>query len=99
MTAEFDEVKATQVAAIFLKLAGRPIEYLALMKLIYRVDREALRRWGLPISTDKYASLRLGPIPSRIYNLIKASANPAYPTFWSAYIRKSSAYSVQLAQD
>lgn len=86
----FDEAKATQAAALFLKLAGRPLNYMALIKLLYRADREAFRRLGLPITTDKYVAMKLGPVTSRIYDLIKASKNPnAHPTFWSAHIQPS----------
>jgi uncharacterized phage-associated protein len=86
----FDEVKATQAAALFLKLANCPLNYMALIKLLYRADREAIRRFGLPITTDKYVAMKLGPVTSRIYDRIKASANPnAHPTFWSAHIQRS----------
>ena len=53
MQMAFDEVKATQIAALFLKMAGRELKYLALIKLLYKLDREALRRWGLPVTTDR----------------------------------------------
>lgn len=90
MKLAFDEVKATQAAGLFLKLAGAPLNYMALIKLLYRADREALRRWGLPITTDKYVSMKLGPVTSVIYNRIKASASPiARPTFWSEHIHKA----------
>jgi hypothetical protein len=90
MKLAFDQVKATQAAALFLKLAGGSLNYTALIKLLYKSDREALRRWGLPITTDKYVSMKLGPVTSNIYDLIKASANPnAHPTFWSTHIRKA----------
>ena len=89
MTLAFDEVKATQTAARFLKLAGGPLNYMALIKLLYKADREALRRWGLPITTDKYVSMAKGPVTSHIYDRIKASANEnAHPTFWSSHIQK-----------
>jgi hypothetical protein len=85
----FDETKATQAAVLFLKLAGRPLNYMGLIKLLYRADREAIRRWGLPITTDSYASMKLGPVTSHIYDRIKASANPnARPTFWTAHIQR-----------
>lgn len=84
----FDEVKATQAAALFLRLAGRPLNYLALIKLLYRADREAIRRWGLPITTDKYVSMKLGPVTSNVYDRIKASAKPnSHPTFWMLHIQ------------
>lgn len=58
-----------------MKLAGRPVNYMALIKLLYKADREALRRWGLPITTDKYVSMAKGPVTSHIYDRIKAGAN------------------------
>lgn len=86
----FDEVKATQAAALFLKLAGCPLNYMALIKLLYKADREAICRFGFPITTDKYASMKFGPVTSNIYDRIKASANSnAHPTFWSTHIWRS----------
>jgi uncharacterized phage-associated protein len=101
MRMTFDEVKATQAAARFLKLAGGSLNYMALIKLLYRADREALRRWGLPITTDKYASMKRGPVTSQIYDRIKASAGDtnARPTFWSTHIHRSGAHFVELQQD
>ncbi len=101
MTLAFDEVKATQAAALFLKLAKRPLNYLALIKLLYRADREAIRRLGLPITTDTYSAMKLGPVTSHIFDRIKASANPnAHPTFWSAHIHRcKDPYNVVLERD
>ena len=91
MRLAFDEVKATQAAALFLSMAGSStLNYMALIKLLYKADREALRRLGLPITTDQYASMKHGPVTSGIYDRIKASANPsAHPTFWAAHIQRS----------
>jgi hypothetical protein len=50
MKLAFDEVKATQAAALFMKLAGGSMNYMALIKLLYRTDREAFRRCGLSIN-------------------------------------------------
>lgn len=93
----FDEVKATQTAAWLLQRAGAPLQYLALIKLLYKADREALRRWGLPITTDRYSAMKLGPVTSGIYDLIKASGNPgAHPTFWASHIGRHGNYCVEL---
>ncbi len=63
---------------------------MALIKMLYRADREALRRWGLPITTDKYVSMKFGPVTSVIYKRSKASAPPlSRPTFWSDHICKA----------
>jgi len=70
MSLHFDEMKATQVAARFLRLRGGQMHYLKLVKLLYLLDREALLRWGVPVTTDNYASMEHGPVVSRIYDLI-----------------------------
>ena len=101
MKLAFDEVKATQAAALFMKLAGGPLNYMALIKLLYRADREAFRRCGLSVTTDKYVSMKLGPVTSNIYDRIKASLNPnAHPTFWSVHIQRTAdPYAVALRVD
>jgi uncharacterized phage-associated protein len=101
MNLAFDEVKATQCAAMFLKLAGRPLNYMALIKLLYKTDREALRRWGLPVTTDAYVSMKLGPVTSGIYDLIKSSESAiTRPNFWSSHIvRSDGRYDVMLRVD
>ena len=101
MRLAFDEVKATQAAARFLKLADAPLNYMALVKLLYRADREAFRRHGISITTDQYVSMKLGPVTSNIYDRIKASMNPnAHPSFWSAHIRQGAdPYTVALQVD
>ncbi len=100
MTLAFDELKATQAAARFLRLAGKPMNYMALIKLLYKADREALRLCGLPITTDKYVSMKFGPVTSHIYDRIKATASKnARPTIWSSHIQKTDAFSVSLVSD
>ncbi len=101
MILSFDEAKGTQAAALLLRLSGKPMSYLALIKLLYKADREALRRWALPITTDKYVSIKHGPVLSRIYDRIKSSANKsAPPTFWSEHIQKDAdPHKVRLAKD
>jgi uncharacterized phage-associated protein len=79
----FDEVKATQAAAYILKLRGGQIHYIKLIKLLYLSDREALIRWGVPVTTDRYISMDNGPVTSRILNLI--TEDRAKPV-WARYI-------------
>ena len=79
----FDEVKATEAATYFLFLRGGQMHYMKLIKLLYLADREALQRWGIPITTDTYVSMDHGPVVSTIYDLIRQRA--AGET-WQAYI-------------
>ena len=83
MALRFDEVKATQVAATILQKRGGKIHYVKLIKLLYLIDREALLRWGVPVSTDRYVSMDQGPVLSNVYKLIvEDKPKPA----WSKYI-------------
>jgi uncharacterized phage-associated protein len=83
MQLRFDEAKATQIACMFLRLRGGRMHYIKLIKLLYLLDREALDRWGIPVTTDHFASMEHGPIVGRIFNLITDDK----PTpVWGRYI-------------
>jgi uncharacterized phage-associated protein len=58
------------------------MHYLKLLKLLYIADREALARWGIPISHDNYVSMDHGPILSQTYNLIRDGGSRV----WSEHI-------------
>jgi uncharacterized phage-associated protein len=64
MKPRFNEQKATQAAARFLKLANGKMNYLKLIKLLYLLDRESLNRRGRPVTGDQYYSMKLGPVLS-----------------------------------
>ncbi len=94
MHLQFDEAKATQAAAFFLQLRGGQMHYIKLIKLLYLADREALLRWGVPISTDCYVSMDNGPVLSRVLNLITEDRTKPV---WSQYISAPlGEYEVQL---
>lgn len=97
MECRFNEQKATQVAALLLKLRGNRMKYIKLIKLMYLVDREALRRWGRPVTTDHFVSMDKGPVLSRVYSLI--SEEQEEPTFWTTHIEPTSGHDVQLIAD
>jgi len=46
----FNEQKATELAAYFLKSGGGSMPYLKLMKLLYLADRKAIELDGSPIT-------------------------------------------------
>lgn len=43
-----------------------------LMKLFYFIDFEHVKKFGTPITFDRYVKLEHGPIPSKIMNLVNA---------------------------
>lgn len=70
MSLPFDEEKATQAAARFLKLRGGQMSYMKLIKLLYLADRTSLLRYGKPITMDRWYSMKHGPVLSNVLNLI-----------------------------
>jgi uncharacterized phage-associated protein len=83
MKTRFDETKATQISSLILKMRGGRMHYIKLLKLLYLIDREALTRWGVPVTTDSYASMDHGPVVSNIFNLI---TDDKPKPVWSKYI-------------
>jgi len=96
MRLRFNEAKATQVAARMLRLRGGSMSYMKLIKLMYLVDREGLRRWGRAVSTDRYVSMDRGPVLSRVYSLITEEPEP--DSFWAKHITPRR-YDVELTVD
>ncbi|HYL73381.1 MAG TPA: Panacea domain-containing protein [Bryobacteraceae bacterium] len=99
MRFRFNEAKATEAAASFLRLRGGRMKYLKLIKLLYIADREALARWGRPISTDRYVSMREGPVTSNVYNLIVSEPMPSEQSIWKTHIRTVADWDVELISD
>lgn len=95
MEFRFDQLRATQAAAVLLKLAGGRENYTKLLKLLYLADRESLAAVGEPIAGAKFCSMKNGPLASDIYNCIKG--NDECGT-WKRSIRKLGYY-VQLVDD
>src|ERR1022692_4336092 len=95
----FNEAKATQAATQFLRLRGGRISYIKLIKLLYLADREALIRWGRPITTDCYVSMDVGPVVSRIYDLIRDEPSPNSVKNWNKFIAGPDDYEVLLLGD
>ena len=86
----FDESKATEAAAFLLSRSDQTMNYMKLIKLLYLADREALIRWGRPISTDRYVSMKHGPVLSNVLNLISFGSLSEKTGSWSSLISKLS---------
>lgn len=90
----FKEEKTIQIAAQFLKHTDGRMPYIKLLKLMYYADREMLQRWGVPMTYDRWYSMKCGPILSATYDLIKSNAE----SIWSVYIRTEE-YDIVLRSD
>jgi uncharacterized phage-associated protein len=99
MRLRFNEAKATQLAGALLSLRGGSMSYLKLIKLMYLVDREALLRWGRPVSTDSYVSMNKGPVLSATYDLMTDGPTPGTKSVWAEFISAPENYNVRLLKD
>jgi len=70
------------------------MSYMKLIKLLYIADREALARWGRPITTDSYVAMKHGPVLSCVLNLITDPDRDE--TFWAKHISEPEQFSVKL---
>jgi len=91
----FNEIKTTQVASLFIKKHGKVLNYTKLIKLLYLADREALAIWGRPLTGDVYVSMPNGPVLSQTYDLINYKEDPQNKSYWYRFISKKS-YDVSL---
>ena len=83
----FDEHRAAQAASILLERAGGSMDYLKLVKLLYLADRAALIEKEAPITRDHYASMKHGPTPCQVLELI-LQERPAEDSIWHRYVKR-----------
>jgi uncharacterized phage-associated protein len=95
MRPRFQEEKATQAAAHLLRLRGGKMSYMKLIKLLYLAEREALARFGAPLTFDSYVSMPYGPVLSA--TLDRINEPEMYRNgYWSQHISPKRQYEVAL---
>lgn len=100
MYSKFSPEKATEAAAIFLKLrSNQTMKYLGLIKLLYTSDRIAFKRFDQSITGDNYVAMKYGPVLSNVYDLIKGNKIENDGVFWSKHIDRDSSFNVKLKVD
>ena len=72
------------------------MKYLKLIKLLYIADREALSRWNRPVTTDRFVSMKEGPVVSNIYDLIRSEPAPNDQSIWHKHIQTVADWDVTL---
>lgn len=80
---KYDEEKATQVAALLLQQSNDRMGLLKFTKIMYNIEREALRRWSFPITYASICSMREGQVLSETYDNAKPHNRRV---FWDEYI-------------
>lgn len=64
MPFSFSHRKATQALNFFARKAGRSINKMKALKLVYFADRYHLRKYGRPVVGDEYVAMNYGPVAS-----------------------------------
>lgn len=65
----YNAPKTAQIAARLLNRGGGTLNVVKLMKLLYLVDREALKTMHRPLTGDRMVSMPRGPVLSRTYEV------------------------------
>jgi len=103
MRACFDEVKMTQAAAFFLRLAPdhKYRKYRKLVRLMYLADRESLTQLGYSITKGKHYSLPQGPVVSEVNDLLTGnhSAEALTTGYWGKHILCDKQNGVRMIRD
>ena len=68
---QYDDQRIKEVILYILSKTG-VVDYYHLMKILYLAERQHLAKWGEKITTDEYYALPHGPVPTCIYDSIKA---------------------------
>lgn len=77
MDVHFDKVKALN-ALLFVANRVRRKDFHKIFKIIYFADRQHLADWGRPITGDTYIAMEAGPVPSRMYDMMKIVRGDSY---------------------
>ena len=80
----FDEAKATQAASLLLE---QHRSTMPCFKLLYLADRQSLIETGIPITGDRFVSLKDGPSLDRVLNLIR-EPTLVDGSIWHSHIRR-----------
>ncbi|GAA5484594.1 Panacea domain-containing protein [Haloferula sargassicola] len=73
MNLTFAHRKATQALNFFARKEGGRMNKLKALKLVYFADRCHLRRYGRPITNDRYLAMEYGPVASSCKDLAEMS--------------------------
>ena len=82
---KYNEEKDTQVAALLLQQSNDRMDLLKFTKIMYNIEREALRRWSFPITYARICSMREGQVKSETYDNTKPHNRRV---FWDEYIAR-----------
>ena len=77
MNVQFDKTKALN-ALLYVANRVQRKDFHKIFKIIYFADRQHLAEWGRPITGDTYIAMDAGPVPSRMYDMLKIVRGDSY---------------------
>ena len=77
MNVQFDKTKALN-AVLYVANRVQRKDFHKIFKIIYFADRQHLNDWGKPITGDTYIAMEAGPVPSRMYDMLKIVRGDSY---------------------
>ena len=77
MDVQFDKTKALN-ALLYVANRIRRKDFHKIFKIIYFAERQHLADWGKPITGDIYIAMEAGPVPSRMYDMLKMVRGDSY---------------------
>ena len=89
---KFNERKAVQAAGRLITQCGGEMNYLALIKLLYLIDREALLRFGRPVTGDAVVAMKQGPVLSAIFDRVSQKKQHLPKSAWHNFIPRPAPY-------
>src|SRR5438067_463421 len=93
----FDIGKATQAACYLLQKQGGQMNVMKLVKLLYLLDRLSLERRGVPVLGGAYFSMKNGPVPADVLDLINSGRlYGEKDTSWEDHISDREGHEVRL---
>jgi len=75
----FNREKAIQsILYVTNKLTRK--DFHKIFKILYFAERKHMQDWGMPIIGDTYIAMDAGPVPSRVYDMLKIVRGDSYMT-------------------
>src|SRR3989442_5601160 len=68
------------------------MNYMALIKLLYLIDREALLRFGRPVTGDAVVAMKQGPVLSAIFDRVSQKKQHLPKSAWHNFIPRPAPY-------
>lgn len=69
---------AEKALEVLLYVAAKVDDMYSALKVVYFADKEHLTRYGRQLCGDSYVAMNHGPVPSGMYDLVKAARGNGY---------------------